>query len=66
MYWHTETGSVPNALIFPSSTSAAANAVSSFVIEGLKTNLPFFHELLADASFVSGNYDTGLIDKMRS
>ena len=44
----------------------AAEAVSSFVIEGLKTNLPFFHELLADASFVSGNYDTGLIDKMRS
>ena len=44
----------------------AADAVSSFVIEGLKTNLPFFHELLADASFVSGNYDTGLIDKMRS
>jgi len=44
----------------------AAEAVSSFVIEGLKTNLPFFTELLADASFVSGSYDTGLIDKMRS
>jgi len=44
----------------------AADAVSSFVIEGLKTNLPFFHELLADPSFVSGSYDTGLIDKMRS
>jgi len=44
----------------------ASEAVSSFVIEGLKTNLPFFHELLADPSFVSGNYDTGLIDKMRS
>lgn len=44
----------------------AAEAVSSFVIEGLKTNLPFFHELLADPSFVSGNYDTGLIGKMRS
>jgi acetyl-CoA carboxylase biotin carboxylase subunit len=44
----------------------ASEAVSSFVIEGLKTNLPFFHELLADPSFVSGNYDTGLIEKMRS
>ena len=44
----------------------ASEAVSSFVIEGLKTNLPFFHELLADPSFVSGTYDTGLIDKMRS
>jgi len=44
----------------------AADAVSAFVIEGLKTNLPFFHELLADPSFVSGNYDTGLIERMRS
>jgi acetyl-CoA carboxylase, biotin carboxylase subunit len=43
----------------------AADAVSRFVIEGLKTNLPFFTELLADASFVSGNYDTGLVDRMR-
>jgi len=44
----------------------AADAVSSFVIEGLKTNLPFFTELLADPSFVSGSYDTGLIEKMRA
>ena len=44
----------------------AADAVSAFVIEGLKTNLPFFHELLADPSFVSGNYDTGLIERMRT
>jgi acetyl-CoA carboxylase biotin carboxylase subunit len=43
----------------------AAGAVSSFVIEGLKTNLPFFDELLADPSFVSGNYDTGIVDRMR-
>ena len=44
----------------------AADAVARFTVEGLKTNLPFFTELLADASFVSGNYDTGLIDRMRS
>jgi acetyl-CoA carboxylase, biotin carboxylase subunit len=44
----------------------AADAVASFVIEGLKTNLPFFDELLADPSFVSGSYDTGLIDRMRA
>ena len=49
-----------------SALDRAAEAVSSFVIEGLKTNLPFFHELLADPSFVSGSYDTALIDKMRS
>jgi acetyl-CoA carboxylase biotin carboxylase subunit len=49
-----------------SALQRASEAVSSFVIEGLKTNLPFFHELLADPSFVSGNYDTGIIDRMRS
>jgi acetyl-CoA carboxylase biotin carboxylase subunit len=44
----------------------ARAAVAGFTIEGLKTNLPFFTELLADPRFVSGDYDTGLVDKMRS
>jgi acetyl-CoA carboxylase biotin carboxylase subunit len=44
----------------------ARAAVDAFDIEGPKTNLPFFAELLADARFVSGDYDTGLIDRMRS
>ena len=33
-------------------------------IEGLKTNLPFFARLLDDPMFTSGDYDTGLIEKM--
>jgi acetyl-CoA carboxylase, biotin carboxylase subunit len=44
----------------------ARTAVAAFEIEGLKSNLPFFAELLADAEFVSGEYDTGLIDRMRA
>jgi acetyl-CoA carboxylase biotin carboxylase subunit len=44
----------------------ARAAVDAFHIEGPKTNLPFFTELLADPRFVSGDYDTGLIDRMRS
>ena len=44
----------------------ARAAVAGFTIEGLKTNLPFFVELLDDPRFVSGDYDTGLIDRMRS
>ena len=44
----------------------ARAAVAEFVVEGPKTNLPFFTELLDDASFRSGDYDTGLIDRMRS
>jgi acetyl-CoA carboxylase biotin carboxylase subunit len=43
----------------------AVAAVAAFRIEGLKTNLPFFAELLADPAFVGGDYDTGLIDRMR-
>ncbi|HTW21163.1 MAG TPA: biotin carboxylase N-terminal domain-containing protein [Mycobacteriales bacterium] len=44
----------------------ARAAVSQFRIEGIKTNLPFFTELLADPAFRSGDYDTGLIERMRS
>jgi acetyl-CoA carboxylase biotin carboxylase subunit len=44
----------------------ARAAVAGFRIEGLKTNLPFFGELLDDPRFVSGDYDTGLVDRMRS
>jgi acetyl-CoA carboxylase, biotin carboxylase subunit len=44
----------------------ARTAVAAFHIEGLKTNLPFFTELLADPAFVSGDYDTRIIDRMRA
>jgi acetyl-CoA carboxylase biotin carboxylase subunit len=44
----------------------AASAVEQFTIEGLKTNLPFFAELLTDPRFRSGDYDTGLIELMRA
>ena len=41
-------------------------AVADFHIEGPKTNLAFFTELLDDPDFVSGRYDTGLVERMRS
>jgi acetyl-CoA carboxylase, biotin carboxylase subunit len=40
-------------------------AVADFVVTGPKTNLPFHAELLANAEFVSGDYDTGLVSRMR-
>jgi acetyl-CoA carboxylase biotin carboxylase subunit len=40
-------------------------AVADFVVTGPKTNLPFHAELLGNAEFVSGDYDTGLIGRMR-
>jgi acetyl-CoA carboxylase, biotin carboxylase subunit len=43
----------------------ARSAVADFRVEGLKTNLPFHAELLDNPEFVSGEYDTGLISRMR-
>jgi acetyl-CoA carboxylase biotin carboxylase subunit len=43
----------------------ARQAVAGFRVEGLKTNLPFHAELLDNPEFVSGQYDTGLVSRMR-
>ncbi len=40
-------------------------AVAGFRVEGPKTNLPFHAELLGNAEFISGDYDTGLVSRMR-
>jgi acetyl-CoA carboxylase biotin carboxylase subunit len=44
----------------------AREAVAAFVIEGPKNNVPFHAELLVSPQFVSGDYDTSLVDKLRS
>ncbi len=44
----------------------ARAAVEDFEVAGPKCNLPFFAELLSDPRFVSGRYDTGLVDAMRA
>ena len=43
----------------------ARAAVDAFRIDGLKTNLPFLAELLDDPGFVSGDYDSGIVNRMR-
>jgi len=43
----------------------ARAAVAGFKIAGPKCNLPFFAELLANEEFVSGEYDTGIVGRMR-
>ncbi|MEU4566075.1 biotin carboxylase N-terminal domain-containing protein [Micromonospora sp. NPDC023956] len=43
----------------------ARTAVAGFEIVGPKCNLPFFAELLENAEFVSGDYDTGIVGRMR-
>ncbi|MBX6357321.1 MAG: biotin carboxylase [Micromonosporaceae bacterium] len=44
---------------------AARAAVAGFEVVGPKCNLPFFAELLENEEFVSGNYDTGIVSRMR-
>jgi acetyl-CoA carboxylase biotin carboxylase subunit len=44
----------------------ARAAVAGFTIAGPKNNLPLFAELLDNAEFISGNYDTGIVGRMRA
>jgi acetyl-CoA carboxylase biotin carboxylase subunit len=44
----------------------AARALAAFEIDGPQTTLPFHRELLGHPEFVSGQYDTGLVGRMRS
>ncbi|MGD0062948.1 MAG: biotin carboxylase N-terminal domain-containing protein [Streptosporangiaceae bacterium] len=46
--------------------SRAREAVAGFRVAGPKTNLLFHAELLASAEFASGDYDTPLVNKLRS
>ncbi len=43
----------------------ARAAVAGFEIAGPKNNLPFFAELLSNDEFLSGDYDTGIVARMR-
>jgi acetyl-CoA carboxylase biotin carboxylase subunit len=43
----------------------ARAAVAGFEIVGPKNNLPFFAELLDNAEFIGGDYDTGIVGRMR-
>jgi acetyl-CoA carboxylase biotin carboxylase subunit len=44
----------------------ARAAVAAFRVEGPKCNLLFFAELLVNPEFVSGDYDTGIVARMRA
>jgi acetyl-CoA carboxylase, biotin carboxylase subunit len=44
----------------------ARRAVKGFDVAGPKDNLEFFTELLHEVEFVSGAYDTGIVERMRT
>jgi acetyl-CoA carboxylase biotin carboxylase subunit len=41
-------------------------AAAAFAVDGPKCNLPFCAELLADPEFLAGDYDTGLVARLRA
>jgi acetyl-CoA carboxylase, biotin carboxylase subunit len=43
----------------------SGDAVASFRISGLKTNLPFHTDLLDSDVFSSGDYDTSVVSRLR-
>ncbi|GIJ08664.1 acetyl/propionyl/methylcrotonyl-CoA carboxylase subunit alpha [Micromonospora andamanensis] len=43
----------------------ARTAVAAFHLSGPKNNLPFFTDLLENQEFLSGNYDTGIVSRLR-
>ena len=49
-----------------STLERARKAVADFTITGPKSNLAFHAELLDNHEFVSGDYDTGIVGRMRS
>ena len=44
----------------------ARAAIAGFTIAGPKNNLPLFAELLDTEEFISGDYDTGIVGRMRA
>jgi acetyl-CoA carboxylase biotin carboxylase subunit len=44
----------------------ASRALNEYVIEGIKTNIPFHKRVLADPRFVAGKYDTRIVEQILS
>jgi len=44
--------------------SRARRALDEYVVEGIKTNIPFLRRVLADRRFEVGKYDTRLVEQI--
>ncbi len=43
----------------------AKRALEEFIIEGIKTTIPFHLQVLEDPRFISGNFDTGFLENFK-
>jgi acetyl-CoA carboxylase biotin carboxylase subunit len=41
-------------------------ALDEFVIEGIKTTIPFHKKVMNDPDFFNGNFNTGFVEKMNA
>jgi acetyl-CoA carboxylase biotin carboxylase subunit len=48
----------------PTNIRRMQRALGEYVVEGIKTNIPFHRAALADESFLAGDYDTRLEEKL--
>jgi acetyl-CoA carboxylase biotin carboxylase subunit len=42
----------------------AMRALNEYVIEGIKTNIPFHKRVLAHPGFIAGQYDTRIVEQI--
>src|SRR5512135_1112480 len=50
----------------PEAISKMKRALDEFIIEGIKTTIPFHKRVINDPDFSSGNFNTGFIEKFNS
>ncbi|HXX30686.1 MAG TPA: acetyl-CoA carboxylase biotin carboxylase subunit [Myxococcaceae bacterium] len=48
----------------PAAIARMRRALGEYVVEGIRTNLPFHRTALAEPSFVSGSYDTRFVERL--
>ncbi len=48
----------------PTAIRRMQRALSEYVIEGIRTNIPFHRAALAEESFMEGDYDTRLVERL--
>jgi len=39
-------------------------ALDEYIVEGIKTTIPFHKRIMANKDFVEGNFDTGFLERM--
>jgi acetyl-CoA carboxylase biotin carboxylase subunit len=48
----------------PTAIARMQRALGEYVVEGIRTNIPFHRAALADEAFVSGGYDTRFVERL--